>query len=131
METVIEVVRNDVATSRVAVRPEVSLAPGQVRFAVENFALTSNNITYAVFGEAMRYWDFFPVPLGDEFDDGRAWGRVPVWGFALATESHCDEVPVGTRVYGYLPMANTLVMTPGRLAAASRIMSNMMPDGTL
>ena len=115
METVIEVVRNDVATSRVAVRPEVSLAPGQVRFAVENFALTSNNITYAVFGEAMRYWDFFPVPLGDEFDDGRAWGRVPVWGFALATESHCDEVPVGTRVYGYLPMANTLVMTPGKV----------------
>lgn len=114
METVIEVVRNDVATSRVAVRPEATLTPGQVRFTVESFALTSNNITYAVFGEAMRYWDFFPVPSGDAFDDGRAWGRVPVWGFAVATESLCEAVPVGSRVYGYLPMANTLVMTPGK-----------------
>lgn len=114
METVIEVVRNDVGTSRVAERPEATLADGQTRFTVERFALTTNNITYAVFGEAMRYWDFFPVPAGDSFDDGRVWGRVPVWGFAVATESRCADVPVGTRVYGYLPMANTLVMTPGK-----------------
>jgi hypothetical protein len=114
METVIEVVRNDVGTSRVAERPEAALADGQTRFTVERFALTSNNITYAVFGEAMRYWDFFPVPAGDSLDDGRVWGRVPVWGFAVATESRCADVPVGTRVYGYLPMANTLVMTPGK-----------------
>ena len=40
------------------------LADGQVRLAIENFALTANNITYAVFGEAMKYWDFFPAPEG-------------------------------------------------------------------
>jgi len=31
------------------------LAPGQVRLAVEAFSLTANSITYAVFGEAMRF----------------------------------------------------------------------------
>ena len=41
---------------------------------VECFGLSSNNITYAVMGDAMSYWDFF------EAEDG--WGRVPVWGFA-------------------------------------------------
>lgn len=113
-EIVVEVIRGDVATSRVADRPVAELMSGQTRFVVDNFALTSNNITYAVFGEAMRYWDFFPVPSGDSFDDGRQWGRVPVWGFAVAVESRCPDVPVGTRVYGYLPMSNTLVMTPGK-----------------
>lgn len=121
METVIEVLRHDVTTSRVATRESVPLEEGRVRFAVERFALTSNNITYAVFGDAMRYWDFFPVPSDDSFDDGRSWGRVPVWGFAVATDSRCDAVPVGTRMYGYLPMANELVMTPGKVDASGFI----------
>ena len=36
------------------------LAPGQARLALEAFSLTANNITYAAFGEAMKYWQFFP-----------------------------------------------------------------------
>ena len=121
MERVIEVDRGDVTRSRVAQRTEPALAEGQVRFSVEQFALTTNNITYAVFGDGMRYWDFFPVPSGDEWDDGRSWGRVPVWGFAVASESRNADVPVGTRVYGYLPMANTLIMSPGRVTSTSFI----------
>ena len=39
----------------------VPLAPGQVRLRVESFALTANNITYAAFGDAMNYWQFFPT----------------------------------------------------------------------
>ncbi len=110
MEHVIEVDRHAVTNSRISSYPHGELADGQVRFAVEQFALTSNNITYAVFGDGLRYWDFFPVP-----DTPDAWGRVPVWGFARAVESRHAEVPVGTRVYGYLPMSTTLVMTPGRV----------------
>ena len=28
----------------------------------QSFGLTTNNITYAVMGDAMNYWDFFPAP---------------------------------------------------------------------
>ena len=47
--------------------PDAPLASGQVRLRVEHFALTANNITYAAFGAAMNYWQFFPTD-----DDG--WG---------------------------------------------------------
>ena len=61
----------DVTIVEEAARP---LEAGEVRLAINSFALTANNITYAAFGDAMRYWDFFPGA------DGRC--RLPVWGFA-------------------------------------------------
>ena len=82
--------------------------PGQVRVHIEHFALTSNNITYAAFGEAMNYWRFYPTG-----DDG--WGTIPVWGFATVVESTQPEVRVGERVYGYFPMASEVVLTPVRV----------------
>jgi hypothetical protein len=90
-----------------ATRP---LAEGQARLAIEHFALTSNNITYAAFGEAMKYWQFFPAP-------DPAWGCLPVWGFARVAESRADGLAVGQRVYGYLPAGSHLVVTPGRVGA--------------
>ncbi len=87
------------------------LSPGQVRLVVESFALTANNITYAAFGDAMNYWQFFPT--GEE-----GWGCIPVWGFATVAESHCEGVAVGEKFYGYYPMANTLVLQPARITPA-------------
>lgn len=78
------------------------LAEGQVRLAIESFALTANNITYAVFGEAMRYWDFFPAPEG--------FGRVPVWGHARVEASANPDIAVGQRFYGYWPMSTHLTV---------------------
>ena len=77
---------------------------------VETFGLTANNITYAVFGEAMSYWDFFPA------EDG--WGRVPVWGFAEVEDSEAEGVEPGTRLYGYLPPSSNLVVAPVGVEAA-------------
>ena len=74
---------------------------------VESFGLTSNNITYGVFGDAMNYWDFFPAPEG--------WGHLPVWGFAEVASSPDEALPEGTRLYGYLPLASHLVVRPGRI----------------
>ena len=37
-----------------------TLQPGQIRLTVERFALTTNNITYAVAGDMLDYWGFFP-----------------------------------------------------------------------
>ena len=73
---------------------------------VDTFGLTTNNITYAVMGEAMNYWDFFPA------EDG--WARMPVWGFADVVESKAEGVPEGTRIFGYLPPASHLVVQPDR-----------------
>jgi uncharacterized protein DUF2855 len=78
-----------------------------VLLGVDSFGLTTNNITYAVMGETMNYWDFFPTG-----EDG--WVRMPVWGFAEVAASRADGVPEGTRIFGYLPPASHLVVRPDR-----------------
>jgi hypothetical protein len=83
------------------------LADGEARLAIEHFALTANNITYAACGELMKYWYFFPAP-------DAALGCLPVWGFATVSESRAEGLPVGTRVYGYLPAGSHLVVQPSR-----------------
>ena len=85
---------------------EVKLAAGQVLLAVDSFAFTANNITYAVFGDIMQYWGFFPAPEG--------FGRVPVWGFATVERSAHTKVGEGERVYGYLPMSTRFVVSADR-----------------
>lgn len=92
-----------------------ALADGQVRVHIDRFALTSNNITYAAFGDAMQYWQFYPV---HGVDDAEQWGRIPVWGFATVLQSRHPEVPVGERVYGYFPMASAVDLMPGKVQAS-------------
>jgi hypothetical protein len=92
---------------------EAGLSDGEVLLAIDRFAFTANNITYAAFGEAMGYWNFFPAPQG--------WGRVPVWGFADVVASRCAKVAIGERVYGYLPMSSHLVIRPGKIRPGSLI----------
>ncbi len=95
--------------AEIATAPVPELNEGQVLARVERFALTANNITYAVAGDMIGYWKFFP-------EDEPEWGMVPVWGFAVVEDSRHPDVPVGTRVYGYLPMASHVVLTPGRVS---------------
>ena len=95
---------------RVVPSDESALENGQTRIRVEAFALSTNNITYAVFGDVMRYWDFFP-PAAEAVG---LWGRVPVWGFGEVVESRSPFLETGERLYGYYPMAAELVITPGR-----------------
>lgn len=88
--------------------PDVPLMAGQARLRVDRFALTSNNITYAAFGDAMNYWGFYPTG-----QDG--WGIIPVWGFATVTQSLHPGVAVGEKLYGYYPMASSVVLQPVKL----------------
>jgi hypothetical protein len=81
-------------------RADSPLEPNDVLLRVDRFALTSNNITYALVGESFHYWKFFPAPDG--------WGRVPVWGFADVIASQAPGVREGDRVFGYLPMSTYL-----------------------
>jgi hypothetical protein len=79
-----------------------SLADGQVLLAVERFALTSNNITYAVAGDMLDYWGFFPGE--DRF------GRIPAMGFGDVIASRNPGVPEGARFFGFYPMSTHLVI---------------------
>ena len=81
---------------------------GEIQLAVEAFAVTANNVTYAVVGDQIGYWDIFPAP--------ESWGIVPVWGHARVIASHHPEIAVGERLYGYLPMASHLIVKPGHVA---------------
>lgn len=101
--------RNDLSQTRIDnFDAGAPLVTGQVRLRIEHFALTANNITYAVFGESMHYWRFFPATEG--------WGCIPVWGFAVVEDTACECVTVGQRFYGYWPMASHAVVQPASIS---------------
>lgn len=92
--------RTDLSLTEVRPLPApdtVALEDGEVLLDIERFALTANNITYGVYGDRLGYWRFFPADAN--------WGRIPVWGFARVRRSTVETIPVGTRLFGYLPMA--------------------------
>ena len=101
--------KDDLSSTRLRTAEDPRLADGQIRVRIDSFALTSNNITYAAFGDAMNYWQFYPT--GEE-----GWGTIPVWGFAMVVHSLHPGVATGERLYGYFPMASSAVLTPERLS---------------
>ncbi len=105
--------RRDIARTRVVQDHAVALQPGQSRLRVDAFGLTANNVTYAVFGDMLRYWEVFPAP-----ESPAEWGRVPVWGFGEVTESQSESLAVGERLFGFLPMSDELIITPGKSDAS-------------
>jgi hypothetical protein len=102
--------KNAPAETRI-MRTERSLAPetGEVILAPDLFSLTTNNITYAAFGDALGYWQFFPT--------GEAgWGHMPAWGFADVVASNVTGVEVGARYFGFFPLASHVGMRPERVS---------------
>ena len=102
---VFEVEKADWKRTRFVEAPTPQLAPRQVLFRVDRFALTANNVTYAVAGDMLGYWRFFPCDAG--------WGRIPVMGFADVIRSTHPDVKEGTRCFGFYPMGRHLVIEPG------------------
>ena len=101
--------RSDLTRTEVVEAPTPAPGPGEVVLRTDRVGMTANNVTYAVFGDAMHYWDFFPAPDG--------LGRVPLWGFADVEASAVPEVAEGTRLYGYLPTSSHLVVQPAKVDA--------------
>ena len=99
--------KDDLHSCRFADADPPQPGEGQALLAVDVFGLSANNITYAMFGEAMSYWDFFPAEEG--------WGRMPVWGFADVLESRAPGIAEGMRFYGYLPPSTELLVEPQRV----------------
>ncbi len=96
--------------ARPAPMSDRAMTAGHARLAIDRFAFTANNITYAAFGERMSYWDFFPAPEG--------YGIIPVWGFADVIDAGDTALEPGERVFGYFPMASHVVLRPERVSAA-------------
>lgn len=105
----VEVRRDDLRTNRIVTQPLPEPSAGTALLRIERFGLSSNNVSYAVMGDQIGYWRFFPAADG--------WGRVPAWGFAEVVASQVDGLDPGVRVYGFLPMAEHLVVEPARVAA--------------
>ncbi|WP_169545499.1 DUF2855 family protein [Sneathiella aquimaris] len=97
------------------------LKAGQIEVALNRFALTANNITYATLGKSFGswtdmpgYWAFFPA-------ESETVGQLPVWGFATVTGSENPDIEVGEELYGYFPLSSHLRMTPGHISKGSLV----------
>jgi hypothetical protein len=83
--------------------PDANALPDEALLVkVDRFAFTANNITYAVLGDQLKYWQLFPAPKG--------FGIIPVWGLGEVIASRHPGVAVGERLFGYFPMATHLVI---------------------
>jgi hypothetical protein len=99
----IQMRRDNIKETRLISAPSPLLTDKQVRVSIDQFALTANNVTYAVAGDMIGYWSFYPRESG--------WGVVPVWGIGNVVESAHPGVAVGERLYGFFPMASHTVLT--------------------
>jgi hypothetical protein len=109
----IDIDRDDVSKAEI-VTAETEVGPGEILVHIDSYAMTANNITYAVFGKPaglfgneQGYWDFFA--------DRDLPGRLPVWGFATVLVSDIERVAPGDCFYGYYPMASHAVLMPGHV----------------
>lgn len=94
----LEIDRTDIRNFRIS---EASVAPindGEVLLSIDEFALTSNNISYALSGDFLDYWGFFPTETG--------WGRLPAMGFGTVVESRNENIAVGGRYFGFFPVGD-------------------------
>jgi hypothetical protein len=104
--------RKDFTKARVMPAAPVAVGPDQLHVVIESYALTANNITYAVAGDTMRYWSFYPAAAPEL-------GRIPVWGFGKVAQSARPDVAVGERLYGFWPMSSDVVLTIGGATPAT------------
>src|SRR6202046_3850075 len=83
--------------------PDAAQLPdGALLVRINRFAFTANNITYAVLGDQLKYWQLFPAPEG--------FGNIPVWGFGDVVASRHPDISIGESLFGYFPMATHLVI---------------------
>ena len=116
----LQIHKRDYTQVRVVETPaweELHLEDETIIVAIEQFAYTANNITYAVAGDRFGYWQFFP-PYGE---DTQEWGITPVWGFASIVATKNKALPVGERLYGYFPPAHYLKMLPVKISQTNFI----------
>ena len=76
---------------------QVPLKKAQSVFEIKELAFTANNVTYALCGESLRYWSFYPYSENE--------GILPAWGYAECIEPGESSLQRGQLFYGYWPAA--------------------------
>ena len=99
----LEINRADIKQHRiVTVEQDSTLPHDHVLLNLDRFALTSNNISYALSGDFLDYWGFFPTTAG--------WGRLPAMGFGIVEQSNNPDIAVGGRYFGFFPVGSHSVV---------------------
>ena len=94
----LEIDRSDIRQRRMSTETAPSAGAGDITFKLDEFALTSNNISYALSGDFLDYWGFFPTEAG--------WGRLPAMGFGTVVDSQNPAIAVGGRYFGFFPVGD-------------------------
>lgn len=110
-DSIIQVlVKNDYSQQTLCTLPASSpfppLAPSSVRVRTTVIALTTNNLSYAIGGTMLHWWDTYPVPtdLPAPYNDRSVYGTVAAWGYGTVLESTTSIAP-GTLLRGYFPLS--------------------------
>ena len=106
--------RTNFRNTRIVEASQPELGEGEIRVAIDKFAITSNNVGYAVSGDMIGYWQYFPT--GEE-----PWGKVTVWGMADVVESNSPDIKVGERLYGFFPMSSQKLFLCHKLTSLAHL----------
>ena len=104
----LQTLKSDITTTRIVESPDPEIGENEIIVSIENFAFTTNNVTYAVAGDTIGYWQFFKTTE----DPANTWGSIPVWGFAKVIKSNLKDIHVGERLFGYFPPSDRLQLNP-------------------
>ncbi len=107
--TVFEVERAKLQNTRhISNELDTELKENELILKIDKFALTANNISYGIAGDTLGYWHFFPASL--------PWGRIPAMGYSEVVLSNCDNIAVGERIWGFVPMASHVKVLAGKVS---------------
>lgn len=115
----IKINRGDISNTQIFDYPMPSIdemTDGTVLLKLDVFSLSSNNITYAVTGNSLKYWDFFPVDAEHS--------QLPVWGFGEVVASKHPKFALGDRYYGYYAMSSHILVQPSKVNAYGFVDAN-------
>jgi hypothetical protein len=100
--------RSNCRQTKVVEQTIPALDDGQILVEIDKFGLTANNVTYAIVGDMIGYWNYYPT--GEN-----GWGKVPVWGCCNVVASTHSDIQVGERLWGFLPMDSHTILTPSHI----------------
>ncbi|KAJ3256137.1 hypothetical protein HK103_005706 [Boothiomyces macroporosus] len=96
--------KNDIKATAITKHSISDIPSNAILIQIDRFGFSSNNVTYALFGKAMQYFDFFEA--------GNGYAHLPIWGVGTIIKSNNDQLKEGEKVYGYFPTASHIILEP-------------------
>ena len=113
-----------------------SLTVNEILLDIDKFSFTANNMTYAhAGGPPLSYWHFYDNLFREGVSKDESHGKggsplgiIPVWGFGTVTHSRNEDIPEGSRHYGFYPMANSVKFNPSKASPPSFTVAREDPE---